>query len=89
MAANACYNDLQLYKNLIHYNVINKTISEAAASSFRNHLWYLTEEFMPLSLFDMCVPSDDKASIANWILTYIKSYKAPTDHYGVEFGKPL
>ncbi len=44
-------NDLELYKLIIQYKMINSTISQAAMKKFKNHLWYLSPELAVFSFF--------------------------------------
>ena len=51
-------NDLALLKALKGYETIDPVAANAALKAFSNHLWYLTEELAPLSLF--CSSVDDE-----------------------------
>lgn len=51
-AISAPHNDLNLIKDIISYKGINKPIANAALSSFKNHLWYLSEKLIGFSFFD-------------------------------------
>lgn len=59
----APHQDLMFLKSLIEYKNINAEISKAASTKFSNHLWYLSEELVSLSLFDDEVSSDVKLEI--------------------------
>lgn len=45
-------NDLQLIKDIIKYNDVNENVASAAFSSFKNHMWYISETLIALSFFD-------------------------------------
>lgn len=49
---NAPKNDLNLIKDIISYKAINESIANAALSSFKNHLWYISEILVAFSFFD-------------------------------------
>jgi len=55
-AIDAPWNDLQLFKRLLQYELVNKTISQSATRAFSRHFWYLTAEMVPLALFSSLVP---------------------------------
>lgn len=52
LAVKAPYQDLCFLRTLKQYERIDKTISNAALKKFSQHLWYLSEEIVILSLFD-------------------------------------
>ncbi|XP_044597459.1 uncharacterized protein LOC123274025 [Cotesia glomerata] len=45
-------NDLTLMQQLILYNKINSTVSQAALKKMVRHLWYLSDQLAIMSLFD-------------------------------------
>ena len=55
--------DLSFLKTLKDYETVDKLISEAALSKFSQHLWYLTEEIVVLSIFDDEVDEQTKRNI--------------------------
>lgn len=59
-AIDAPVNDLQLIKELKEYANHNEAIANAVWNSFKNHLWYLGEELVILSLFSDKVSIEDK-----------------------------
>lgn len=65
--ADAAYNDLNLYKNIIHYKNVDAKISLAAESKLKNHLWYLSGELIGFSLFSDNVSIIEKQQIINKI----------------------
>lgn len=62
-AVKAPNQDLRFLKEVKGYNEIDETISIAAVSKFCNHLWYLSEEAVILSLFDDEVDNETKTNI--------------------------
>lgn len=63
MAVKAPNQDLCFLKSLKEYETVDKLISKAALSKFSNHLWYLSEEIVLLSLFDDEVDEPTKANM--------------------------
>lgn len=55
--------DLEFMKDLLNYKKINKNISEVASKKFSNHLWYLSEQLICLSLFDNNVSAEIKLKL--------------------------
>jgi hypothetical protein len=51
IAADAPVNDLYLIKTLTKYKAINPVIATRALNKMANHLWYLSPEIVPISLF--------------------------------------
>ncbi|KAG8198492.1 hypothetical protein JTE90_017358 [Oedothorax gibbosus] len=49
-AVDVPWNDLKLFHSLLKYEDVNALISKSAVHAFKNHLWYLTEEMVPLTL---------------------------------------
>ena len=50
-AASAALNDLKLLKAINDFKKQDQLVADAALSAFKNHLWYLTEELVPLAFF--------------------------------------
>ena len=50
-AVDAPWNDLIFFQSLLNYPEVNPHISKSAVSSFKRHLWYLTEEMVPFALW--------------------------------------
>ena len=48
----AAENDLNLYKSLQKFKNVHKKVSSSTSTVLNRHTWYLTEELIPLSLFD-------------------------------------
>ena len=51
LVADAPFNDLKLLRSISNYTSIDKQSSAAAMKTLSWHLWYLTEELVPLYLF--------------------------------------
>ena len=64
----APWNDLQLYKRLLQYEVVDKQIAISAHGAMVRHLWYLTAEMAPLALFSHHVPLIERQAIADALL---------------------
>lgn len=63
LTCDAPLNDLNMYNDLHRYAQINKKISDSASAKLSRHLWYLSEELVPLSLFSDKVPIREKKKI--------------------------
>lgn len=63
VAIKAPNQDLCFLKAVKEYEKVDMTISKAAIRKFSNHLWYLCEETVILSLFDNEVDSQTKTKI--------------------------
>ena len=55
--------DLDLLKALNNYDKIDASVRKAALGKLSNHLWYLSEEMVCLSLFDHNLCADSKRKI--------------------------
>lgn len=53
-------NDLELLKDLVKYNAINKTLSTEVTGTFLKHTWYLSEVMIGLSFFDETIDHNVK-----------------------------
>lgn len=85
----APWNDLQFFHLLIKYSVINSEISESAIKAFTNHLWYVTEETVPLALWSDKVPEADRRVLADSMLAIRPANLSnPKHRFGMGFGKP-
>ena len=89
-STNAPWLDLNLYKLLMRYKAVNKTISESAVRAFARHTWYLTAERVILALFDKVVPADERRALADALLAVKPEdvLLAPKNRFGTGFGKP-
>ncbi|CAH0383567.1 unnamed protein product [Bemisia tabaci] len=59
-AIGAPLNDLELIEDLISFKKIDKNSATVALRKLSNHLWYVSETLVPLSLFDDRVPLEEK-----------------------------
>ena len=48
----AARSDLELYKSIRKFSKVHKKLSAVGEAVLQRHTWYLTEELIPLSLFD-------------------------------------
>ena len=62
------YNDLKQWRHLGMYHSINATIAATAQRAFLRHLWYLTPEMVPLSLFSSHVPDEERQALGSCLL---------------------
>ena len=49
--ASAPCHDLNLINSILQFKEINQGAAKGALMGIENHLWYLTEELLPLSVF--------------------------------------
>ena len=89
--ADAPWNDLQLYQNLLRYEAVNAIISKSAIRALKLHLWYLTEEMVPLALFSSKVPPEQRRALADKLLAIKPTSErvTPLNRFGTGFGKPV
>ena len=79
--------DLNLINNILQFKEINQGAAKGTLKGIGNHLWYLTEELLPLSLFTNSVSEDTKVKIAKKVLS-----SGPEDksmRTGASHGKPV
>ena len=79
--------DLQLLKDLDSYREIDAEVACVALKAFKNHLWYLTAELVPLALFGNDIDTGMKQAMVDKILQFPKSF-FPAHRFGAAFGKP-
>ena len=84
----AAEHDLLLLKLISSYRKIDKQIAKTAFEAFERHLWYLTEEMLPLCLFNTHMSDDDKSTVAKAIVSCPRS-EGFTKRMGTGFGKPI
>ena len=67
LAAKAPLNDLCLLKALCTYGetAADEELGETVLQKLNNHLWYLSEEMVPLALFDKRVPAETKTRMVH------------------------
>ena len=59
--------DLDLYKRINRFSKVDKKVADVAKSVLQRHTWYLTEELIPLSLFDSNLPAETRNKLADRI----------------------
>ena len=64
----APYNDLYLYKSLLMYREVDKVVADSAIKAFFRHRWYLTGEWVVLSLFSEKVPIQQKEKMRTQLI---------------------
>ena len=62
-ATDAPWNDLMLFHSLLRYADAHLQISKSAITAFKRHLWYLTEEMVPLALWSSKVPPAERRAL--------------------------
>lgn len=67
IASDAPVNDLELFKQIKKYSDVNETISNVAIKKFKSHLWYLSPEMIPLSLFSNKLTTKEKREIIRYM----------------------
>ena len=85
--AGAPCHDLNLINGILQFKEINQRAVKSALKDIGNHLWYLTEELLPFSLFSNSVSEDTKAKIAKTILS--SGPEAKSMRTGSSHGKPV
>ena len=60
----AASNDIKLYNRIQKFQVINKQVSVSSTAVINRHTWYLTEDLIPLALFDEDVPLETRNTLA-------------------------
>ena len=86
MVAAAPLHDIVLLKKIENYKSSNQIVSKGALVGIKNHLWYLTEELVPLALFSEEVNNEEKQAMVIKLLEY-KEGKFKK-RFGSGFGKP-
>ena len=80
--------DLDLIESVNKFKKFDIQVSNAALKAIGLHMWYLTQELVPLSLFSHSVTSQEKMKIARAILSS-ESFDALQKRDGTGFGKPM
>ena len=81
VGADAAFNDISLYKQLVSFIDMDGPIATAALEVLGRHGWYTAEETVPFCLFSNKLSNDQKSRVAARIL----SYNTPES---VTLGKP-
>ena len=88
--ASAPCHDLSLINSILQFKEINQRAAKGAQKGIGNHLWYLTEDLLPLRLFSNSISEDTKAKIAKTILSSGPEAKSMrTGAGGASHGKPV
>ena len=61
-------NDQLLLNSLIEYKDLDSSVADVALKAFGKHLWYLTEELVPLAFFSSTVDASVKAKMARKLM---------------------
>ena len=80
-------NDLELVNNLLKYKSNDSVSAEAALNAVSRHMWYLTQELVPLSLFSHSVTVEAKQKI----IGKLQQFEVPdtcSSRIGSGYGKP-
>jgi len=90
-SADAPWRHLEFFHTLIRYEIVHADISRSAVKALRNHLWYLTEEMVPLAIFSTSTPSATRRAIADSLIAIkpANGLKVPQHRSGMGFGKPV
>ena len=60
----AASNDIRLFQSLQKYKSVDRKVSAITTTVLNRHTWYLTEELIPLSLFDEELPLQQRTLLA-------------------------
>ena len=63
----AASNDLAMYRSLIDFIKIDKKAADLCCKKLNRHTWYLTEELIPLTLFNEEIALETRTEIATEI----------------------
>ena len=63
----AAASDLDLFKRIRKFSKIHKKMARVAEKVLRRHTWYLTEELIPLCLFNSNLPEETLNNLAQQI----------------------
>ena len=87
--ASAPHNDVQMVNDFVHYEAIHPDLANAAKKTMSLHMWYLTEELIPLALLSSSLNIDTKDSIRKIMLKTKKSFnQEKSQRHGNGYGKP-
>ena len=88
----ALWHDLQLYKHLMQFEMINKNIALPGTCALNRYLWYFTAEMVPLTLFSHHVPETERKALVDALLDVKQpcqpSLQTPLYRFGAAWGKP-
>ena len=87
LVAAAPINDTKLLQDISSFTEKDKLVGNSALKSLKNHLWYLTEELVPLSLFSNEISQKEKTKMVEAIISF-KTFPKPQNRHGTGYGKP-
>src|SRR6218665_889993 len=89
-AVDAPCNNLQLFKRILQFDLVNTDASQSAIPAFSNHFWYMTAEMVPLALFSSLVPLVERQALGDALLKVQLStpLQSPQQRFGSGWGKP-
>ena len=88
VAFGAPANDLELINKLLRYREVDYAMAKKVMGKLKNHLWYLVDKMVPLSLFSPIVSEDMEDRIVKKMLTY-PTVDATLNCTGTGYGKPV
>ena len=90
-AIDAPVHDLSLFHQLHSYKEIHSKLAEATITTLNRHLWYLSEEYVPILLFSNTVSDLDKMEILHHLKAFESSSGStyPERRHGSTYGKPI
>ena len=63
-AADASVHQLKLYQELLELRLFFSTLVEAVIKKLQMHLWFLTEEMVPLAVTSSLLNDEDRKNLA-------------------------
>ncbi|CAL4178542.1 unnamed protein product [Meganyctiphanes norvegica] len=87
VSAAAPSNDILLINSLIHYRNLDRLCADATMKAFSRHMWYLTEELVPLVLFCGNVRVEAKEEMVKRLRSL--DQMVCSKRFGSGFGKPV
>lgn len=74
-SSSAPRNDLEFVSRVREFSLINSAVSRNVQEKMCSHLWYLSEELIPLAIFDSGLPNRVRRSIADSIRYNVSKQK--------------
>ena len=65
---------LELYKRSRQFSKLHKKLAEVGETVLQRHTWYITEELIPLSLFNTMLPTETLNKLAEKISQLPEDY---------------
>ena len=89
MSSAAQSNDVDLINTLLEYKATEPLVASAALKAMGGHMWYLTQELVPLSLFSSTISADMKQQLVDEMKRCrVSRSGSRKNKVGTEFGKP-